>query len=230
MTTTRSDMEVEQVRRLDADLHLRAKKHGGNTVIESNTAVQGNKNNNSKIDSTKFKSAEVGNSNINSSKISTTESDSLNERAPISVTAGQVRFAAMSLLARREHSRYELQQQLSRRFGHAHLIEEVLQQLADEALQSDWRFIENFVAMRVHKGQGPVRIEKELAERRVSTQISALILEEYRDQWPQLAKSVWLKKYGRCQPPTPQQQAKQTRFLLYRGFTFDQIQSIWNDA
>jgi regulatory protein len=154
-----------------------------------------------------------------------------NDNAVDQVTEGQLRFAALSLLARREHSRYELKQKLSQRFPQCPLIDSVLQQLADEALQSDSRFAEAFVAMRARKGQGPVRIEKELEQRRVNPEVIARTMEPYADQWQDLAYAVCSKKYARAKSsakqPSALERAKQGRFLLYRGFTSEQIQGLW---
>ena len=143
------------------------------------------------------------------------------------INPGQIRFAAMSLLARREHSRFELQQKLSNRFSDcSELIQQVSQQLADEALQCDRRFADAFVAMRIRKGQGPIRIEKELAQRSVSAEIIAQALQAYDSQWPELAYSVWKKKYGMTKARL-QDRAKQSRFMLYRGFSMEHIKGLW---
>ncbi len=166
------------------------------------------------------------------------------------ISPATLRYSAMSLLARREHSRFELKQKLSQRFigcqrgsdeegGHdagqvdlAQLIDTVIQQLADEALQCDARFTEAFIAMRVRKGQGPIRIGKELEQRRVNDGLIEAGLEDYSEQWIALARKVHAKKYPRCQPSkvSPKDKAKQIRFLQYRGFSGDQIQAIWKES
>ena len=151
------------------------------------------------------------------------------ENAEVQTSIGQLRFAAMALLAQREHSRYELQQKLLQRYCESVLIDQVLQQLADEDLQSDRRFAEAFVAMRVRKGQGPIRIRAELAQRCVDKKILTQVLLPYKDQWPEHAYTVWKKKYGISARQSAQERAKQQRFLLYRGFSQDHIKSLWRD-
>jgi len=155
-------------------------------------------------------------------------------KAPAQINGGQVRFAALSLLARREHSCFELREKLQRRFppsvlSATFLIDEVLQNLADEALQSDVRFAEAFVAMRVRKGQGPVRINQDLTHKRVPQDLIEQALAPYADKWTDCAREVWQKKYAKMNNKTAQERARQTRFLLYRGFTAEQIQAIWKN-
>lgn len=143
-------------------------------------------------------------------------------------TPGAVRYAAMSLLARREHSRLELRQKLARRFSSAELIDSVVQNLADEALQSDDRFAEAFAAMRKRKGQGPIRIINELQLRGVDEEIISRYIDPGDEDWVTLAHSVCLRKYSAL-ASKPAQRAKQMRFLQYRGFSAEQIRSIWKD-
>lgn len=147
-------------------------------------------------------------------------------REPAAATPGAVRYAAMSLLARREHSRLELKQKLLRRFASTELIDTVVQNLADEALQSDDRFAESFVSVRRGKGQGPVRIANELKLRGVDEAIVGRYLDPDDSEWVEIAKSVCLRKYGVLGSKVAQR-AKQMRFLQYRGFTSEQIRKVW---
>ena len=56
-----------------------------------------------------------------------------------------IRFAAMSLLAMREHSVSELREKLSRKFPLHPAINSVLDALAEQNLVSDKRFAESFI-------------------------------------------------------------------------------------
>ncbi|MGQ9424721.1 regulatory protein RecX [Gilvimarinus sp. F26214L] len=145
------------------------------------------------------------------------------------VTSGAVRYAAMSLLARREHSRLELRQKLNRRFDAPELIDTVIQNLADEALQSEDRFAEAFVNMRRNRGQGPVRIINELQMRGIPEAIYSRYVDPGDEDWRERARDICLRKYGSL-ASKPAQQAKQMRFLQYRGFTAEQIRSLWRNV
>ena len=74
-----------------------------------------------------------------------------------------VRRAAMDLLARREHGRVELTRKLRKRGAPEDMIDTALQQLSEEGLLSEARYLESFVAYRARAGYGPLRIREELA-------------------------------------------------------------------
>lgn len=129
----------------------------------------------------------------------------------------------MNLLVRREHSQAELRRKLLQRYDSTGLVEQVLQQLVEQRLQSDTRFTEMYVRMRAERGYGPVRINHELQERGVNLAIIAEFLDENAGIWFDYAKVVWQRKYGKKLAQTYSERAKQMRFLQYRGFTMAQI-------
>jgi regulatory protein len=131
------------------------------------------------------------------------------------------RRQALDLLARREHSRLELERKLAARDYEPELIGETLDQLQRENLQSDERFAESFVQARAARGQGPVRIRMELAERGVSG--ADACLREAGLDWAALARETRIKRFGKAVPGDFKEKARQMRFLQYRGFSHDQI-------
>ena len=80
------------------------------------------------------------------------------------------------------------------------------------------RFTESFIRTRAAKGQGPVRIRAELAERGVDAQRIAALLREADVDWIAAAKSVRRKRFGAAPPRDFAERARQARFLQYRGF------------
>lgn len=139
--------------------------------------------------------------------------------------AASIRMAAMSILARREHSQKELEQKLTRQFGVNECILTAIDQLQKEGLQSDERFAEAFTSYRQRKGQGPVRILHELKNKGVHDQIIELYIDTSDECWIALAKNVWEKRFG-SKPENMKERARQIRFLQYRGFTLDQINRV----
>jgi regulatory protein len=133
---------------------------------------------------------------------------------------------ACDFLARREHSRKELANKLSRRCSDEVLIEDLLQTLSNEGLQSDERFTESFVHHSINKGQGPNKIQQELRQRG----IDSILIEQYLDSadidWITMADEIRVKKYGEKLPADYQNKAKQSRFLYSRGFTSEQINQV----
>lgn len=136
----------------------------------------------------------------------------------------ELRFAAMNLLARREHSRQELERKLSARTSNNALLAQVLDKLTEQGLQSDQRFAEAFVRSRITRGQGLYRIQQELRQRGVADSITGVALEEIEIDWFELAKETALRRFGETPTKDPKERAKRMRFLQYRGFSSDQIQ------
>ncbi|MEZ5482292.1 MAG: regulatory protein RecX [Porticoccaceae bacterium] len=138
-----------------------------------------------------------------------------------------IRLKAMDLLARREHSRQELYRKLLSRFPEEeNLLYPVLDQLAEEGLQSDSRFSESFIRARISKGQGPQRIARELQQRGVSSVLISESLSCCDTDWYELALAVLNKKYRETVCDSYAEKAKRSRFLQYRGFTAEQIQAV----
>ena len=135
-----------------------------------------------------------------------------------------VRARAMDLLARREHSRLELQQKLCAKLPeHSELVETVIAELQQDQLQSDERFAEAFISSRVKKGQGPHRISMELQQRGISSSLISSALKGGNFDWYQLANDVLMKKYGNKPCLDFKEQAKRHQFLHYRGFNSEHI-------
>lgn len=106
------------------------------------------------------------------------------------------------------------------------LINELLDKLANEGLQSDERFAESFVHHRVNMGQGPVKIEQELRQRGVDQDIISTLLYSGMIDWRVLAEEVRAKKFAEAIPGDYQKKAKQSRFLYSRGFGSEVINQI----
>ena len=121
------------------------------------------------------------------------------------------------MLSRREHSRHELEQRLQSRFD-VELLDMVLNELRDEGLQSDQRFIESFVSAKVNRGQGPVKIAFELKKKGVNEQKVREQLDSYQGQWQQLARQVLVRKFGEASVIDLKERQKRQRFIAGRGF------------
>ena len=129
----------------------------------------------------------------------------------------------MNLLARREHSRQELERKLLAKGFPSELIDDALQGLQRERLLDDARFAEAYAQMRIGKGYGPMRIRGELRERGVD---EALVTEQVSTQardWGRCAREARIKRFGEAVPREARERARQMRFLQYRGFTMDHI-------
>ena len=137
----------------------------------------------------------------------------------------EIRKKAMDFLARREYGQAELVRKLADKGYKRSIVEDEIAVLSEEGLQSDTRFAESFVQSRINQGKGPVRIRADLAQRGIPDGIIEGALEEAAVDWFDLALAERLKKFGPDAPTEFREKARQMRFLQYRGFEQDHIQS-----
>lgn len=143
------------------------------------------------------------------------------------MTQKTVRFKAMDLLARREHSRAELTNKLKQREFLPDEIASCLDQLVAENLQSDERFCEAYVKMRSQRGFGPARVLLELAQKEVAPDIVDKVMP--RIDWLPLAREAYQKKYREEPIADFKDRAKRMQFLTYRGYSHEQINQVMGD-
>ncbi|VFM95145.1 MAG: regulatory protein [Candidatus Kentron sp. G] len=137
-----------------------------------------------------------------------------------------VRQKALGLLARREHSVKELSRKLAAKGIRAELAARAVSRLCEDNLLSDARFTEAFVEQRVEGGYGPIRIRHELRERGVGGDLAARYLSRDEAEWLERAVAAREKRFGPARPADLKERARQTRFLLYRGFESEHIRTI----
>ena len=137
----------------------------------------------------------------------------------------EIRKKAMDFLARRDYGRDELARKLADKGFRRSIVDDEIHRLAQEGLQSDSRFAESFVQSRVNQGKGPVRIRADLRQRGIRDGVIETALEEVACDWYELAREERVKKFGEAVPDEFKEKARQMRFLQYRGFEQDHIQS-----
>lgn len=133
----------------------------------------------------------------------------------------------MNLLARREHSETELLRKLRSRNFPEQEVKVALSRLTEEGLLSHSRFIENYIHQRSNKGYGPIRIRAELIERGLAEDFIEHHLNMADNAWFTKVRTVWQKRFKNQIPRDFKTRAQQMRFLQYRGFTLDQIESLF---
>ncbi len=137
---------------------------------------------------------------------------------------------ALRLLARREHSELELRHKLAtRKFSDA-VIDAVLAGLLDEGLLNNRRFAEIYVRGRFERGYGPAKIQAELRERGIEGDLMEQTLAELSQLWLDSAARQRNKRFGHRFPDEYRERTKQMRFLQQRGFTGEQIRSVFDAA
>ncbi|OQS32132.1 recombination regulator RecX [Chromobacterium haemolyticum] len=130
-----------------------------------------------------------------------------------------LRARAVDLLSRREYTRRELERRLAPFAESPEQLTALLDELAERSWQSDQRFAQQFADS---KGQryGSRRLQQEMRQRGVDAELIRDALQGRDDL--AAAQAQWLKKFGRM-PDTPQERARQIRFLAGRGFPMSVI-------
>lgn len=127
--------------------------------------------------------------------------------------------AALGLLARREYSRGELEEKLGRRSQDAALIDQVLDALEEQGLQSDERFTEHFVRYRVSQGKGPIKIRQDLRMKHISSRQIDDCLDQDDEFWREQAFQVYQRKFSGAPVNDDKDFAKRLRFMVSRGYS-----------
>lgn len=135
------------------------------------------------------------------------------------------REQALRLLARREHSRWELRRKLASRGHDAGVLEAAIAELAQAGLQSDARFAESYVRSAIARGQGPVKMRANLRARGIDAQGADEALSGGFD-WSRLAHLARVKRFGEQLPRGRAAWAQQARFLTGRGYPADVIANV----
>ncbi|HCH23739.1 MAG TPA: RecX family transcriptional regulator [Oceanospirillaceae bacterium] len=134
----------------------------------------------------------------------------------------QARDKAIGLLARREHSRFELKHKLSR-FQDDLDVDALIDDLVALDVQSDRRYAGMLVRSKAMSGYGLARINQWARQNGVANDDLYLAVEELDHDWFAAALLQRQKHFG-CSPPASlQEKVKQMRYLYNRGFNQDQI-------
>jgi regulatory protein len=131
---------------------------------------------------------------------------------------------AYALLSRRDHAVAELASRLVDK-GHAGpVVASLMASLQERGYLNDERFAAHFVSAHAARGHGPQRIRRELENLGVGSEWVAAALAGGHD-WVDLARSLRRRRFGPEAPASWPEKARQMRFLQYRGFSPDHIQS-----
>lgn len=137
----------------------------------------------------------------------------------------KARSAALRLLARREHSRFELSLKLRQRKIAPDVIERVLDDYEAEGWLSDERFADIYARQRMDLGYGPLRILAELQQRGIHNTPDC-VREMTDAEWIERATLLREKRFGLCDITGDwDEKVRQARFLARRGFASDQVES-----
>lgn len=131
---------------------------------------------------------------------------------------------ALRLLARREHSRYELSLKLRQRKLESDVIDPMLDEFEAEGWLSDERFADVYARSRIDLCYGPLRIRAELQQKGIRF-VPECMEKVSEASWGGMAISARSRKFGLADLGDDwKAKAKQARFLTQRGFSGDQVE------
>lgn len=145
-----------------------------------------------------------------------------------------VKGRALRMLARREHSRAELERKLALHVDDtpeasaAQQIRSALDALAAHGLLSDQRAAES-VLLAQGRRHGVRRLEQTLRAKGLDAELVATTLQQARATELERAREVWRRRFGAA-PADAAERARQMRFLAGRGFDPDVIRRIVRGA
>jgi regulatory protein len=131
--------------------------------------------------------------------------------------ARSLKGRALGYLSRREYSRAELSRKLEPYAEEGDSIDALLDSLESEGWLSNSRFAESLINRRASR-MGAGRIVNELKRHAVGQELVEEVSAQLRETELARAQAVWRKKFDSL-PQTPNERAKQARFLATRGFS-----------
>ena len=136
-----------------------------------------------------------------------------------------LRDRALRLLAQREHARGELARKLMPHAESEEALTALLDDLDTRSLLSDERYVEMRLNARATRF-GNARLAHEFRQQGVDEALVQSALAETEDELLR-ARAVWQRRFGaQGVPGTQEERARQTRFLLGRGFSGETIRRV----
>ena len=133
---------------------------------------------------------------------------------------------ALDIISRREHSQKELTGKLLNKFSEEEIVNSVINNLVQKNLLNDTRYSEAYVVSRKRKGFGPKKIMYELISRGVIENIAYEAIEN-EGGWKDAALKAFNKKFKKGKAMDFKELNKQKTFLQNRGFSFEEIDSVF---
>jgi regulatory protein len=138
--------------------------------------------------------------------------------------APSLKTRALGYLARREHSRLELERKLARHAQTPEELSSMLDSLEQRGFLSAARVIEHVIHVRKDRF-GSQRITHELREKGIAENLIAAALPNIKEAEQNNAREVWRRRFG-AMPADAKERGKQIRFLMGRGFSAEVIREV----
>ena len=136
------------------------------------------------------------------------------------------RKKGLDLLARREHSRFELLVKLKQRKFSTFAINNTLEYLVNKNYLSETRFCESFINSRLKKGEGKFLILQRLQQKGVSLNFSKKIYEENVSREDEISSCI--KAFDKIKSKTEEKEYIQLK-LQKKGFSSSIIREVFEE-
>jgi len=131
---------------------------------------------------------------------------------------------ALRLLGQREHTRSELERKLRHYEETPGTLAQALDELQAKGYLSEQRAAESLVHRRA--GQfGAARLRQEMQDKGLARELIEQTLAGLKDSELVRAREVWRRRFEAL-PADAKERARQTRFLLARGFAGDVVRRV----
>jgi regulatory protein len=130
----------------------------------------------------------------------------------------------LRLLGQREHTRLELERKLARYEEEPGTLAQALDELQAKGYLDEQRAAESLVHRRAGR-LGAARLRQEMQDRGLARELIEQALAGLKDSELTRAREVWRRRFEAL-PIDAQERARQTRFLLTRGFSAEVVRRV----
>ena len=131
------------------------------------------------------------------------------------------------LLAKREYSQQELRCKLKQRQIQSTQIDNCLLTLQQRNLQSDQRYCDSMLRYHSGQGKGPNWIKQKCLQAGITASMIEQSLMDCQIDWLDILQQLIDKKFCNQLATDWSAQQKQKRYLLSRGFSYQQIDEFY---
>ncbi|RYF70949.1 MAG: recombination regulator RecX [Comamonadaceae bacterium] len=142
--------------------------------------------------------------------------------------APSLKGRALRLLSQREHSRSELERKLAAHEEEPGALARALDELEAKGFISEARVVQSVLHQRAAR-LGGARIRRELQAKGIAPEAVAEAVQGLHDTELERARALWQRRFG-TPPADARERARQTRFLLARGFSGENVSRVLRAA
>ena len=132
-------------------------------------------------------------------------------------SAPSLKGRALRLLSQREHSRAELERKLARYEEEPGTLARALDELVAKDFISETRVVQSVLHQRATR-LGASRVRQELQAKGIAADAVAEAVASLQATEVERARALWQRRFE-APPADARERARQTRFLMARGFT-----------